>query len=252
VASITEQEIWKGILDSDVNDVAEQKTMCFVRSFQQYTPINTKYAQNLRKYFDLLEPFDAGQLDPIAVTMLNDLKNFALPEKLDDTNLFRYSLPMDEQLGMNPQLPLHTKYLKDLVSKFTKTMKELITEGLVANASQGNDPLFVEVNKQAEFARNKSKIYCGRDDWLQMMYTKLGDKNLREPIVIYGDSGVGKTATVAKLVMLTWNNVLGKHAPYRPTTRTFRHAQCGLSISRYHTRQQQSTTIACLAVYTHL
>ena len=95
MASVTEQEIWAGILNSDH---PENHALAFIRNFQQNVKLNDKYLDSTKMFADFVEPVSEGNIDPVNAKMLYDLKNYVLPSKFDDTNMFRWDSLYDQSL----------------------------------------------------------------------------------------------------------------------------------------------------------
>ncbi len=78
-----------------------------------------------------------------------------------------------------------------MLDSITKAIKECHVE---------KDPVFEEVQSHATFCHQKAETVIGRDDILQQIetYTSGGS---RKPLVVYGESGSGKTSVMAKAVL---------------------------------------------------
>ena len=76
-----------------------------------------------------------------------------------------------------------------------------ITE-LLQNLGPAN-PLMEEVTRHALFCRDKTHSFQGRADILQAIRKYVSCSNSMMPLVIHGESGVGKTSLMAKVVMET-------------------------------------------------
>ena len=78
----------------------------------------------------------------------------------------------------------------------------MITDGLAfVNEQLSNDEIYQEVESHAKFAASKSKLYCCKLKFLTKVYEKLSNPENNRPFVMYGESGVGKTATTAKIIV---------------------------------------------------
>ena len=60
-----------------------------------------------------------------------------------------------------------------------------------------------EVTRHALFCRDHTLSFQGRADILQVVDKHLSVRNPLKPLVIYGESGVGKTSLMSKIVMET-------------------------------------------------
>ena len=130
---------------------------------------------------DYEAPATDGVRDEWAAQKLLELKNYTLPSKLDDTNLFRYALPMDTQLGLNPTgVIYHRQYLDHVSCRsvhqsstrpqvtniFIKNIKELVTEALrrqqvlsVAPRPQAPTPR----TDRSRFKSARLSVVCNKD-----------------------------------------------------------------------------------------
>ena len=64
-------------------------------------------------------------------------------------------------------------------------------------------PVMEEVTRHALFCRDRILSFQGRGDILQAVEKHLSVPNPMKPLVIYGESGVGKTSLMSKIVMET-------------------------------------------------
>ncbi len=162
-----------------------------------------------RRYADFISS-DSDELDETAREMLGELKQFLIPMKIDDRSIFQYNLEFDPTSGVNPSLPKHKKYLEDMGRAFQSNITDQIIDGL-RNMSQVSvqDNLYREVVQHANFGFNKAQLYCGREKILNKLFKRFSAKMNTQPLILFGESGVGKTATVAKLIQETWKSVEG-------------------------------------------
>ena len=66
-----------------------------------------------------------------------------------------------------------------------------------------SNPVIEEVTRHALFCRDHTLSFQGRADILQVVDKHLNVRNPLKPLVIYGESGVGKTSLMSKIVMET-------------------------------------------------
>ena len=66
-----------------------------------------------------------------------------------------------------------------------------------------SNPVIEEVTRHALFCRDHTLSFQGRADILQAVDKHLSVPNPMKPLVIYGESGVGKTSLISKIVMET-------------------------------------------------
>ena len=102
------------------------------------------------------------------------------------------------------EIPHHFCFLSFFVEMCNRT-KELLTSRItevLQNLGPPN-PLMEEVTRHALFCRDRTHSFQGRVDVLQAVNNYMSDQNPKMPLVIYGESGVGKTSLMAKVVMET-------------------------------------------------
>ena len=139
-----------------------------------------KISRNLSDYEI---PATEGVRDEWAAQKLLEFKNYTLPSKLDDTNLFRYALPMDAQVGLNPvDIIYHRQYLdhvsfycrllqnssnpSQLINTFIKNIKELVTEALRRQQAVTVVPRLQAVTPRtdrSQFKAARLSVACNND-----------------------------------------------------------------------------------------
>ena len=90
-------------------------------------------------------------------------------------------------------------------SEMCNRTKELLTSRVsevLQNLGPAN-PLMEEVTRHALFCRDHTHAFQGRADILQAIHNYVTGPNPLMPLVIHGESGVGKTSLMAKVVMET-------------------------------------------------
>ena len=89
-----------------------------------------------------------------------------------------------------------------------KRVKDILTDHLdeVLEKLRPADSLKEEIARHAIFCRDKTHSFHGRKDILQDIHNYVNSSNPMKPLVIYGESGVGKTSLMAKVVMETQEN----------------------------------------------
>ena len=101
-------------------------------------------------------------------------------------------------------------------------VKELLTSRIneiLQNLGPPN-PLMEEVTRHALFCRDHTHSFQGRADILQAIRNYVTGPDPMMPLVIYGESGVGKTSLMAKVVMEIQENSKDGNllitTPFRP------------------------------------
>ena len=82
-------------------------------------------------------------------------------------------------------------------------VKELLTSHIneILQKLGPPNPLMEEVTRHALFCRDHTHSFQGRADILQVIHNYVTGPDSVMPLVIYGESGVGKTSLMAKVVM---------------------------------------------------
>ena len=99
-----------------------------------------------------------------------------------------------------------TKCSRDNISPFALDMcgrvKDILTSHIneVLQKLGPTNPLKEEITRHALFYRDKTHSFQGRADILHEIHNYLSRTDPMMPLVIYGESGVGKTSLMAKVV----------------------------------------------------
>ena len=82
-------------------------------------------------------------------------------------------------------------------------VKELLTSRIseILKSLGPSNPLMEEVTRHALFCRDHTHSFQGRADILQAIHNYVSGPDPTMPLVIHGESGVGKTSLMAKVVM---------------------------------------------------
>ncbi|KAL4228047.1 hypothetical protein ACF0H5_013483 [Mactra antiquata] len=199
--SVTHEEIDIGLLQSpqDVN----KKCLCFIREIEDLHQ-NTNHHRAL-KFIDLHPSINnkPAEIDTEAQDRLKLLRDNDISEKLDKDNIVRLTTKWTDKGGINSTD--NAEYLEKLGQAFFEKMTNLIDDNL-------DDADFIETDqvkeiKQSLIIRNKwSRIFFGRSDILKILENYVKDVSNKEPYVVYGESGTGKTALIAKCAndVLKW------------------------------------------------
>ncbi|AGH82245.1 NACHT domain and WD40 repeat protein [Psychromonas sp. CNPT3] len=96
---------------------------------------------------------------------------------------------------------LDESYLQDFQERVTQFLESKIDEQKKTESKQPLPPLKIEQKEQKYFASNKRKFFLGQEEPLQKIADYISDDN-QKPLVIYGKSGSGKSALIAKAIEL--------------------------------------------------
>jgi len=174
--SATEQEIIKGVLDSAQKiQNADDSVLCMTRNIKNITEINDS----------LFLEDDQARLD----NLKNRLKNCKEP-------IVEYKELNAKLIKKEDTLKPDKEYLEDYAIEVKKFLKEKILNEIKRLSDHVVD---LEDKIHEKFKIDRSKIFIGREDILNSV-DKYVDSDDVSPLVIYGESGVGKSAFISKLI----------------------------------------------------
>ncbi|XP_077984718.1 NACHT domain- and WD repeat-containing protein 1-like [Glandiceps talaboti] len=198
--SVTEQEIYQGILKSHDQ---ERTSLWFHRVFT-----NVKMEKTNPILGRFIETEDVNGDD--ATPLLESLKTDKLKRILPESNVKTYTVKWADE-GINPEdITDHKKYINKLCDDFENTIRDKISAGITERAqSDIMDPLYEEVTQHVAFCQTKCELFHGREDTLGLIedYMK---SNRQVPLVVHGPSGSGKTSVVAMAAKMARTWVDGK------------------------------------------
>ncbi|MFX1294681.1 MAG: DUF4062 domain-containing protein [Promethearchaeota archaeon] len=174
--SATEQEIINGVL-KDYN--AKEHVYCFLREIKNIKSIKDK------KFIDIN---DEGNIDQGKQKLLKNLKS-RLRDRLPKNNLYEYTAEViDGEITKNHI----NKLCDDVYNALYKVIKKEIKK------IEQIDPLDKEIMDHDEFCEILIENFVGRKKIIDKV-TKNVDKEFAKPLIIYGNSGSGKSSIMAKL-----------------------------------------------------
>lgn len=222
IKSATEQEILEGLFK---NKEHKDKIYFYNRDFTNIDKISEKefaaLEQKDKKFKKKIEeynknnPTDKKAAYEITVKHFSDFKNM-IEDKLDDeirsfhTNLIEHiksELPQQNvkeyKLKLNTSLErtqdsVTQEYLKQFCDDFYETIFSSMKKEI--ENFQEQDKQTRELNSQKEFMLEKSKIFVGREEFLTKINNYITSADSNAPLVIYADSGSGKSALMAKVI----------------------------------------------------
>jgi NACHT domain- and WD repeat-containing protein len=179
LASATEQEIVQAVLR--VPD-AREHIFCFFR-----TSKNMPLAESAKDFVDLVEINGAYHLDTEARDRLERLKNRELRTRLLD-NIYDYEA---EWTGSG----ITADHLAQLCEDVYQSLSRVVEEEIARREKVG--PLEQEQAAHEAFGKEWARFFVGRAGMLEAVgdYVRSND---RRPLVVYGASGMGKSALMAK------------------------------------------------------
>ncbi|KAI4484543.1 hypothetical protein M0804_007109 [Polistes exclamans] len=183
--SVTEREVINGVLN-----VKNTKNHCL--AYVRY--INNINLQNLRKA-SLFIDIANRSLDNEACRLLANLRDERLPDKIESTNLQRYTVEWIGREGLDPET--HSEYLQHFITHFYRNIIKLVDRAMRKEDSSAQGQIITEILQHLHACNNSVKIFYGREDILEnIKYHMLGDSD--KPLVLYGEGGCGKTSLLAK------------------------------------------------------
>nr|XP_002741812.1 PREDICTED: leucine-rich repeat and WD repeat-containing protein KIAA1239-like [Saccoglossus kowalevskii] len=197
--SVTHDEVVHGILGQNT-DKKEDHCVCFVRKFQDLeSKSDNKEAKN---FIDI--NWEDGKVDEEAKQLLTQLRDEQVPASLNKTNVVISSLNNWSEKGVDLDIPEHKQYLEKFLKTFYETIVELIERAVEKDKSHiSNHPMYEEILQHLEFCKVKCQSFHGRGDLLLNIKNYIqerisGNSQNASPMIVYGESGSGKTSLVAK------------------------------------------------------
>lgn len=82
-------------------------------------------------------------------------------------------------------------------------VKKLLTDRIneIIKEIGPSNPLKEEIARHALFCRDHTRTFEGRTDVLRVIHDYVRSENVEFPLVLYGESGVGKTTLMAKATL---------------------------------------------------
>lgn len=184
--------LYKGCLESEVQNgvIGIEKRNQLLQSFafaRNFKNAPTKETPLLSKYFDV---GSTKVTEELREKVMQRFYSMHLEHRYKE-----YQVDWDEKTGLNPLK--HKMYLR----KFSNYYCDLVAESLVVAAKRvaklSSDPLMEEVAFHNNFAVSQSQDFIGRETELQKIanYVRVSS---RQPLIVYGSSGSGKTALLAQ------------------------------------------------------
>lgn len=135
------------------------------------------------------------QVDEEADSKLDSLLSEKLVKWLGSNNISEFSVLWKHDLGIHPEL--HQGYLDEFCATFDHELRSIIDSTAQAQMSEPLPPIVDEVFQHWLAVKNVDVGFTGRQEVLDIMksYTMSND---RKPLVLFGDSGCGKTSLIAK------------------------------------------------------
>ena len=137
------------------------------------------------------------EIDQDAQDLLQRLKDDIVLRNLPMANMKSYDVKWTAN-GIDPKSSdEHAQYIERMCGEFESLLKELISEAIrMRNETDVSDSLYEETVQHLSFCQSKCGTFYGRGDILEQCRDYLLSKRMH-PLVIYGESGCGKTSVVS-------------------------------------------------------
>lgn len=188
---MTEHEIDQGICKVVREDDRRRNCLVFIRKIMELDC----YLDRSRafRFFDLHG--NTNQLNDRKHQALRQLCQEKVLPKISTTNVFRDSVYWSEPNGVDPKA--HSEYLEKVCCFFYEKMRALIDKNIEKQSRLQRDDLFEEVLQHWYISRDLCDSFMGRQPLLNTISSYILSES-RQPFVIYGESGHGKTSVIAK------------------------------------------------------
>lgn len=180
-ASATEQEIVNGALNVEN---AGEHVFCYFRDIE-----NLPVDEASKDFVDLQNENGNWQVDQEAQSLLENLKE-SLCHSLGDNVRDQYSANWAGDRST-------TDHIQQLCDDVYEDLQTVIKAEI--NQMEEVDPLEREVAVHQEFGQDRAKFFTGRAIELDEIQAYL-DNNEKNPLLVYGESGTGKSALLGKAV----------------------------------------------------
>ncbi|XP_068701494.1 protein qui-1-like [Montipora foliosa] len=191
--SVTEDEIRRGIIDA-----IDQEKHCFWFK-RVITDINDNMGDsNTGKFVDKTWG-SPSSVDEPALQLLHKLKEEDLPVALPSNSVIQYNVKWHKN-GIDPGASHeHADYIEKLCTDFYNILTDKINQGIDENQlNTKEDALTDEILQHGSFCRKKCELFHGRDEYLTTVRERLKKDQV---VVLFGESGCGKTSLMAKIAM---------------------------------------------------
>lgn len=156
--------------------------------------INNINLQNLKKaslFVDIIN----RSMDAEATKLLANLRDERLPDKIETTNMQKYTVDWIGREGLDPET--HEEYLKNFIMHFYKNIIKLVDRAMRKEDSSALGQIITEILQHLHACNNSVKVFYGREDSLETIENyMLGDSD--KILILYGEGGCGKTSLLAK------------------------------------------------------
>ena len=148
------------------------------------------------KHFSDFENGNGDQLDPEIRPYHHQLID-KIKADLPESNVKTYDITLNPALERT-QDSVTEAYLNQFAQDFYDTIFASMEQEI--HSYQGIEPQQRELNDQHNYLTEKTRIFVGRKPFLQQIADYLKQEATHAPLVIYADSGSGKSSLMAKVI----------------------------------------------------
>lgn len=194
---MTEREIHQAIFQGNSED--NYQCLCFQRTISDLDNMVTSGSKQAELYTDVVS--STQEVDARAQSLLTQLRESKLPEKLPSSNILHHTVELNQNLKIDRTI--HRDYIKTFCDDYFQKLMDLIDSSIMDyhhNRKIVHDPLILEILQHIHFCREKCRTFHGRTSLLAQVQNYLTKKESSlSPFVVYGQSGSGKTSFMAKV-----------------------------------------------------
>ncbi|XP_071110787.1 NACHT and WD repeat domain-containing protein 2-like [Haliotis cracherodii] len=202
--SVTESEICRAM---NSNMEASSQCIWFDRKIQDIDSQETSYL--LSRYKECLGP---EERDRESRQRLAQLRERTLAQHLPEQNILSYNITWHPN-GIDPgAVREHGEYIDRLCEDFRYKVSTMISQAIQTRQdTYRSSPVFDEVVQHTVFCQEKCRAFQGRTHTLQEIRSYLVGSS-RQPFILHGTSGSGKTSIMATAATSAWDTLKSKAA----------------------------------------
>ncbi|XP_064619858.1 NACHT and WD repeat domain-containing protein 2-like [Lineus longissimus] len=199
--SVTEQEIKVGILEQ-----SDPKSHCFCLIRNLPDIITHLKHPKAHRYIDM-KPGEYHR-DVEAQKLLISLRDQKISEKLPPENIINKTIFWSEDGGISKHD--HKNYIQELGENFYRKIMAMVDDVMDKTDPLFSDELTTEVLQHGILCQKRCSVFHGREnivDRIKNILTNAQQSLIsQQPLVVFGESGCGKTSVMAKCAqtICTW------------------------------------------------
>ncbi|KXJ19576.1 NACHT domain- and WD repeat-containing protein 1 [Exaiptasia diaphana] len=181
--SVTRMEVEKGVVQQKIKC---QPSLVVDRRFDSVDVADKKAS-------DFVDIKDKERVSECK-DLISELKEKCIPSSLDVSSVLKFTNLQWHQEGLTRDK--HGWYIDEMCAKVKNLLTDRINE-IIKEIGPPN-PLKEEIIRHALFCRDQTRSFEGRANILTAIHNYVRKECAEMPLVLYGESGIGKTALVAK------------------------------------------------------